>query len=530
MLQRGNENTLLRHSSESGNPDAEGVMLHLVAASTKTWTRTTSRRMTTIFEFCNNLLRGNTYLFDSNLRISLHLHNRGVGMRIASSKRYEQNSNKTLATMKRLIFLCFLSLYNLFWLFFSYPVIILFFWQKYRKDSNYLKNFSHRLGLAKLPKLRDKTAIWMHAASLGEVKATTGLVQKLLAEQQAVHIFLTTATPTGFAAIPKHPGLTPLLAPLDHPLFLGLFLLKARPKLVFILERELWPNMLFMSKILGSKLFLLNARLSQASFSKLQKLSALASSLFCLFTAILAQSRLDERQLGYYSSTNLHFAGNLKIDRLKHTTKKTTSQKPAYSIWAALSIRDEEYKIVVEAFRQVCQNQENSLILMPRHLENNHKILSYAQQQAIPLKVLRCLDKTQAFSPNTIYLLKAYGLVQETMSLVDACFVGGSLVAKGGQSMLEPISCSVPILMGNSYYNFEAMVEELQDKQGILMVKDAEALAAGLQEVFANREKATQLADNASIWLLQQPDALELHYRFLMPYLLENSNKKKISG
>ena len=316
--------------------------------------------------------------------------------------------------------------------------------------------------------------IWIHAVSVGETIAISPLVDKLL--DQGESVLLTTTTPTGAAQVEQRFGdrVEHRYLPWDLPIFFTLFFRAHAPKLLLIVETEIWPNLLFSTSKQDIPIVLANARLSEKSFKGYKRFSELTKSALNSLTLLLAQHDADAERfirLGM-PKDRLIVSGSIKFDidlpEEQIQVGKTWKEAFSRSVLVAASTHQGEDKMLLNAWSALPQDQRPVLILVPRHPERFESV--YQLAKGFSDKV----SKRSLSQPNPnfdIWVGDSLGEMFSYYAAADVAFVGGSFSGTGGHNPLEPAALGLPIIMGQSDYNFRSIISTLRS-EGVLVQVD----------------------------------------------------------
>ncbi|RKS84443.1 3-deoxy-D-manno-octulosonic-acid transferase [Orbus hercynius] len=396
------------------------------------------------------------------------------------------------------------------------PLVWLRLLWRSRKAPDYRKRWLERYGFCR-GKVKPH-GILVHSVSVGETIAAIPLIRQLQQHYPDLPITVTTMTPTGSQQVKKvlADSVSHVYLPYDLPCALRRFLTILQPKIVIIMETELWPNLICALNKRHIPLVIANARLSQRSSNRYAKLGRAINKLMSNIPHIAAQNALDgERfiQLGLPKS-HLTVTGSIKFDivlseelKQKIMHLKTTWQHNR-PVWIAASTHQGEDDIILMAHKQLTKSYPNLLlILVPRHPERfitvEKRIAEYGfnyqlrSDHAIPSLT------TSVVLGNTMgELLLLYGLA-------DIAFVGGSLVDRGGHNPLEPALHHLPVIMGPSYFNFNVICQQLIAANGLLITQHTkESLAQSVNELLKNNQLKKTMGNNAYQVLQQNQGAL----------------------
>ncbi|ATA26141.1 3-deoxy-D-manno-octulosonic acid transferase [Brenneria goodwinii] len=406
------------------------------------------------------------------------------------------------------------------------PLIWIRLWLRGRKAPAYRRRWSERYGFCAEKVKPD--GIMLHSVSVGETLAAIPLVRALRHRYPNLPITVTTMTPTGSERVRSAFGdsVYHVYLPYDLPCALKRFFNQVRPKVVIIMETELWPNLIAELHQRKIPLVIANARLSARSAAGYKKIGRLTRHMLRRITLVAAQNQEDGERfidLGLKRSS-LAITGSLKFDisvtpELAARAVTLRSQwAPHRPVWIATSTHEGEEAIILAAHRQLLASfPELLLILVPRHPER------FATTQA--------LTQNQGFS----YILRSSGeppsagtqvIVGDTMGelmllygIADLAFVGGSLVERGGHNPLEAAAHAIPVLMGPHTFNFKDICNKLEQADGLITVTDTASLIKEVGNLLADEDYRRYYGRHAVEVLHQNQGALQKLLSLLEPYL-----------
>lgn len=316
--------------------------------------------------------------------------------------------------------------------------------------------------------------LWFHAASVGEIKSIENIALALK-QKYNMPVLVTTLTKAGQKAAQKINAFDyALLAPIDFYISVRRFLKFYQPKMLIIVEADLWPNMIYASQKRGVKVGILNGRLSKRSAKRYTILKPLVNLLLPSISFICAQSEEISKRYIYLGANKkrVFTCGNIKYDAL---TDNPNRLEEAQEIINKLSWKDK--KIVVcgsthEQEEKIILSAANALknvkfIIAPRHLERVKQIKNN----------LKGTDYKYTFLSDFTPGKDTQILIADTMGLLGAlyktgtiAFVGGSIVKKGGHNFLEPAILKKPVFFGKYYYNTTDVATKLLKTGGGILV------------------------------------------------------------
>ncbi len=372
------------------------------------------------------------------------------------------------------------SLYRLA-LLLAAPLIPLRLLWRGRRERGYWQHWGERLALGPAPVAG---ALWIHAVSVGEMRAAQPLVAALRAAHPDTPLLLTCMTPTGRATGESLYGdfAHIVYLPYDYAWLARRFLRRARPRVGILMETELWPNLIRAAACASVPLMLANARLSERSARGYTRLPALTRASLAHIRCVAAQSDADAARLTALGAHAVTVVGNLKFDitpppeQLALGADWRTRWGPRPVLLAA-STREGEEALLLRAFAAVAP-AGLLLVLVPRHPQRFDAVAALIESAGVPYQ-RRSEFNGSDLSPQTRVLLgDSLGELFAYYAACDVAFVGGSLMPLGGQNLIEAASVGRPVLVGPHTFNFEQATRLAVEAGAALRVHDADACLA----------------------------------------------------
>jgi 3-deoxy-D-manno-octulosonic-acid transferase len=383
----------------------------------------------------------------------------------------------------------------------SVPLLWLKLKQRANKEPLYGQHFAERLGFYAV--VAKPGAVWIHAVSLGETRAAGILLAALRQAQPDVRLLLTHGTATGRQEGAKllRPGDVQVWQPWDTPGAVRRFLRHFQPHLGLLMETELWPNLILQchnSHRHGqTPLWLVNARLSERSQRKAQRVAALARPVYAALTAVLAQSEADAQRLRALGAPVQAVLGNLKFDATPDAAQRRAAQAmKASPVLLFASSREGEETLFLQALATLPKPWGFWPLIVPRHPQRFDEVAQLIAQQGHSLaRRSTAAGQSAAWFDADLGLGDSMGEMAFYFGLADVALLGGSFAPLGGQNLIEAAACGCPVVMGPHTFNF-AEASTLAEQAGaawrVLDVSAAVALAARL---LSNVPLATHVAD-----------------------------------
>ncbi|MGF2682040.1 3-deoxy-D-manno-octulosonic acid transferase [Acinetobacter johnsonii] len=381
--------------------------------------------------------------------------------------------------------------------------------------------------------VKNRQAIWFHVVSVGETNAAQPLIEHYL---KAGHpVLVTNTTKTGqarakslFLKAPYLDLFQAVYLPADQKPLVRQFFALYQPKLLALVETELWPNLIAQAGQSQVPCILINARLSEKSAKGYAKVSSLTQPMLHGLDQLLAQDQATaERfiQLGATPSVT-QVVGSIKFDihAPESAVKQAAQLNQEWSlagrkiITIASTHAPEEQKLL-SAFKSYLDTQPELLcIVVPRHPERFDEV--FAAAQSLNLNTTRRSTGQRIEAETQVYLADSMGEMWLWYALSNACFVGGSLNEPGGgHNILEPIALHVPTVLGKNYFNFQTIVDEFVQADAVKVVEDAEQAAAVLMTLLEDAEQANTLNQAAQKIMQLNTGSLKKHIQVIDTYL-----------
>lgn len=391
---------------------------------------------------------------------------------------------------------------------------------KSRKNPAYREEIPQRFGFCgKLEEVGCR--VWIHCVSVGETIAAAGLVRALQREDSIDRILISSTTPTGAAQVFHLFGnsVERVYLPFDTPGAVSRFLDRVRPNLAVLMETEMWPNLIHACWSRDIPTVLANARLSERSAKRYARLSNFSRIMVREIDVILAQNSQDAQRyidLGA-DATRVSVSGSIKFDisldedlqrRARDYRECWGENRP---VWIAASTHQGEESILLEAHKQVLKTvPEALLVIVPRHQERFTQVSELVHTSGVEtIRQSQVKGHISATAP--VVVADLLGELLAMLGAADAAFVGGSLVKRGGHNLIEPAVWTLPILTGESNYNFMDISERLKAAGGLSMVKDAESLAQRVTFLLQNPKLRLQMGVAARRVVEEQRGATRIH-------------------
>jgi len=360
------------------------------------------------------------------------------------------------------------------------PLVLIRLGLRARKAPAYGRRIPERFGVFKGP--AQKGGYWFHTVSVGEFLAAAPLIEDIMAAQPGVPITITCMTPTGSEQIRQRfadklgKQVFHVYLPYDLPILLRGFLKRVRPQWLVIVETELWPNLIATSQRFGVKVMVANARLSERSAKGYAKVGALTKDMLERIDVLAVQNSVDGARflaLGM-PQANMNVTGSIKFDIEVDDAVKAAAlewkQKwgAQRKVIAVASTHLGEDEVALDALSEVANTiPDVVMIIVPRHPERFDQVAKLIQDRGWQL---RRRSQQNVDADTQVLLVDSMGEMMTFLACADVCLMGGSFVENGGHNPLEPAALSIPVVMGESQFNFALICEQLEAAGGLVTV------------------------------------------------------------
>ncbi len=358
-------------------------------------------------------------------------------------------------------------------------------------------------------------AIWVHAVSVGEVLASSRLIEQLERALLEFRVLISTTTGAGQELARRRFRTERVFyCPLDLPWAVRGYLNALRPHMLVLAETEFWPNLLSGCFRRGIPVVVVNARISDHSWPRYRRLRRLWAPYLSRLSQVLAQSETDAARLLALGCRPecVSVAGNLKFDVRPPQENEAVRLLRVHGRglrWVVVgsTLEGEEAALLGAWPRLLDADAQLAMVLAPRHPERFAAVAALVAGSGFPwLRRSEWAAVSGPLRPGAIVLLDTIGELAGTYSLASAAFVGGSLVPAGGHNPLEPAQFGAPIVMGPHYANFRSVVEDLRAHDALRIAGNDE-LAAALTELLQDRAAAEAMGARAKQVFDQQAGA-----------------------
>ena len=407
------------------------------------------------------------------------------------------------------------TLYNILFTFFFVLSAPYYFMRMWRRG-NWLPGFRERFGHfgANLKQaLTNRHVVWIHAVSVGEVNLCMQLIRALEPRVPNIKFVVSTTTTTGMgelrSRLPSH--ISKIYYPIDRLKCVSRAFSVINPKVIVLVEAEIWPNFIWRARSLGIPIFLANARLSDRSYPRYKRFGFLFRPLFASFAGVGAQNETDAerlREVGCRPEA-IRIVGNLKFDAAKLDERRLLNVAgllqqlgvpPDAPVLIGGSTHAGEEVLLAEIARRLrVRFPKLFLVLVPRHFERCREVGRQLQERGVKFVYRNEIISNTQFKPSEVdcLLVNTTGELRFFYRAATVVFVGKSLTAMGGQNPIEPGALGKAMVLGPNMQNFADITRSFVAQNGAIQVRDPEGLENAIAGLLADENRRTELGRNA---------------------------------
>ncbi len=361
--------------------------------------------------------------------------------------------------------------------------------------------------------------LWLHAASVGEVRVMSYLIDRIANTDSDIRIHLTVMTRSGYETAKSLTcqSLNVSFFPFDVPVLMRKLLSLLKPQVIVIAETELWPNLILEARERRIPIVLVNGRMSERASKRYRLAKSSFKTLLATYDRFFFKTEEDFNRYAEYGVTadRAMVSGDMKFDaplverepvRI-HDIRSHLGVADGEFLLVAGSTRPGEEALLLQVYSALKPLQPRlRLVIAPRHLDRVSEIHSLCTSSGLTPYRYQNNGGTQqdlAAGSDSIVVVDQMGILNDLYLAADLAFVGGTLVDLGGHNLLEPVWAGTPVLYGPSVTNVRDAAEYIESNRFGARVQSVEELQEKLAEMLAGRvsfavKTASDLAHSAT--------------------------------
>jgi len=388
-----------------------------------------------------------------------------------------------------------------------FPYVLLRLMWRGLRNPDYWRRIPERFGyIVPLPTVppgagRGTHLIWIHAVSVGEVRAAVPLVHELVERYPDHAILITTMTPTGSTQVHElfNGRVAHCYVPYDYPSAVTRFLERTNPCLAIVMETELWPNIFHLCHARSIPVFVTNVRMSESSMHKYLRFKLFTRATLAQVSRFAVQSAADARRLLTLGADpqTVEVTGSIKFELNAGASLREAAEVLRLGwgldrpVWLAASTHEGEEEVVLATFKELKKQGRFAnmlLVLVPRHPERFSAVARLCRR--LGFRVALRSETPGAVDPAVEILVgDTMGELQLFYGAADCAFIGGSLVPTGGHNLLEAAAVGKPVVFGPHMFNFQEISQMTLERGAGVQVQESARLAPAVADFLGNANR-----------------------------------------
>jgi len=389
-----------------------------------------------------------------------------------------------------------------------YPILFIFIYLRILLKKEDPKRYKEKILISNfnIKRNNQKKLIWFHAASIGELKSIIPIINQLNIKNQNLQFLITTTTlsSSNLAKIEfkEFNNVEHRFLPFDVPFLIDKFLYLWKPDKIFLVDSEVWPNLILKTKKYKIPIALINARLTSRSFNKWMFFPTAAKKIFGIFDLCICSNTETKNYLERLNLKNVYFKGNIKlIDHIddKEITNVNKNILLKKRFWFAASTHKEEDIFCIKTHLKLKEKFKDIItIIAPRHIERAKQIKYLSKRFDLKVQIL---NKNENISENNeLIIINYFGVLPNYFKYAKSVFMGKSMIKRlkndGGQNPIDAAKLKCKIYHGPYVYNFEEIYEILEKNNISKKIENYEELSENLIRDLENPHKQNnEIAD-----------------------------------
>lgn len=384
-----------------------------------------------------------------------------------------------------------------------------------------LRFFRQRMGFSYRLQSQSKVSerpVWIHCASVGEVAAVRPLVDRIQKQLADAPLLMTTTTATGAETVLGQgwQNVQHHYLPVDFYRSVKCFFDVNHPRVLLIMETEIWPNLILYARSRKIPVLIINGRISERTLNTPAWLKPVYRQVLPQLEGILCKSDANVQrftELGADPKT-VKMVGNIKFATPEHRSVLCDIKR---SFWLAASTHEDEERKLCEALRGTPLLEQSLLVIAPRHPQRSIVIQKVVAECGLRFAVR---SKSQLPDDDTqVYIADTLGEMNSWLSAAQLVFMGGSLIPLGGHNLLQPASAGVPIICGQYLDNVSEEAGLLMEADAMLQVYSAKELIECVESLLADVSRLHRMGRAGKEVVTHKAGVIDDYMNYILPYV-----------
>ncbi len=388
-----------------------------------------------------------------------------------------------------------------------YPFLILYILFRVFRNKEHPKRFKEKIFPShfNVDKMNKSKLCWFHVASIGELNSILPIIEELNSNNDFEFLITTTTLSSSKLAdneFIKLENIKHRFFPLDVNFLVSRFLSSWKPDLVFLVDSEIWPNLILQIKRKKIPLALINARITSKTFKRWNFFSNAATEIFSSFSMCLTSNLESKQYLERFKVKNIYHHGNIKLlskidlDKISNTNDDFLSNNKFW--FAASTHRGEENLCLNTHLKLKREIKEITTIIAPRHIERTNEIKKLCENLNLNYQIL---NENEVIQRNKeIIIINSFGKLNNFFRFAKSVFIGKSTLIKleneSGQNPIDAVKLGCKVYHGPYVYNFKEVYQILKKKNVAKQIVNATELSENLaRDLKDNNDKKSNISD-----------------------------------
>lgn len=388
-----------------------------------------------------------------------------------------------------------------------YPFLILYILFRVFRNKEHPKRFKEKIFPShfNVDKMNKSKLCWFHVASIGELNSILPIIEELNSSNDFEFLITTTTLSSSKLAdneFIKLENIKHRFFPLDVDFLVSRFLSSWKPDLVFLVDSEIWPNLILQIKRKKIPLALINARITSKTFKRWNFFPNSATEIFSSFSMCLTSNLESKQYLERFKVKNIYHHGNIKLlskidlDKISNTNDDFLSNNKFW--FAASTHRGEENLCLNTHLNLKREIKEITTIIAPRHIERTNEIKKLCENLNLNYQIL---NENEVIQRNKeIIIINSFGKLNNFFRFAKSVFIGKSTLIKleneSGQNPIDAVKLGCKVYHGPYVYNFKEIYQILKKKNVAKQIVNATELSENLaRDLKDNNDKKSNISD-----------------------------------
>ena len=375
-----------------------------------------------------------------------------------------------------------------------YPLLFIFIFLRIILKKEDPKRYKEKIFIShfNVNRKKDSKLIWFHAASIGELKSIIPIIEELNTSRKNLEFLVTTTTLSSAnlatEVLEKFNNTQHRFFPFDINFLIDKFLSLWKPSAIFLVDSEIWPNLIFNASKKRIPIAVINARITEKTFKKWMIFPKTAKKIFGSLNLFLTSNLESRDYLRQFNAKNIYFTGNIKLinkidtNNIKNINKKILLSK---KFWLAASTHNGEELLCLQTHFEIKKKYKDLItIIAPRHINRVQSIKKLCEDKNLNVQIL---NKDEIIlEDKEIIIINSFGILQNYFKYAKSIFIGKSTLKRlekvGGQNPIDAVKLGCKVYHGPFVYNFKEIYKILKENNIYKEITNSTELSDNLIE------------------------------------------------